>query len=531
MRIVRVSIAFLIILSTSISFTQDIKGEKRTYTLDELRDIFSKFNSETSLVYYNNDAYGEEVDTTKFITEYNYVLTDRTLLQSLWNAYNSENDPQLKESYKRFYRELSSDIIWQNLRAYTDELYNLEASLDVYVNDETIAYRDVGNKIYLSDDRNYRKDLYDAMKPLTLRYFNPLLMTIVDRQRDICKELGFENYENYWQKMHNIDFNQLSSLLDEILKETDGLFKDILTKRAKETLNFEISEIKPYDRGQLFRLKGYDEYFKAENMLPFMKRLLLGLGIDLDSQKNITIDFKDIPEKSGRASTYMIKVPENIRVLGKPSAGIEDYTTLFHEMGHAQHYANCKEKYYEFKLLGDSGTTEGYAFLFDSLFMEPAFLIEEVGVPEDIAKKIMWRNLFTDLSSLRYYISLFNYERVLHKGGGDPIEFYRNIMEKNLLIPKTSEDAELGYLGANEDFYSVYYLEAWFLSAMLKDYLKSHYGERWYKNKEAGDFLKGLWSEGERFTTVEIAKKIGYDGLDIKPIIKLIKERYEFVTK
>jgi len=531
MRIVRIFIGFLIILSISLSFTQDIKGEKRTYTLDDLRDIFSQFNAETSLVYYNNDAYGEEVDTTKLITEYNYVLTDRILLKSLWNEYNNEKDLEIKESYKRFYRELSSDIIWENLRAYTDELYNLEASLDVYVDDEAIAYRDVGNKIYLSDDRNYRKDLYDATKPLTLRYFNPLLMTIIDKQRDICKELGFENYEDYWQKMHNMDFDNLSSQLDGILRDTNGIYKDMLIARVKETFDFDINEIKPYDRGQLFRLKGYDEYFRAEDMLPFMKKFLLGIGIDLDSEKNITIDFKDISEKSARASTYMIKVPEDIRVLGKPSAGIDDYTTLFHEMGHAQHYANCKEKYYEFKLLGDSGITEGYAFLFESLFMEPTFLIEEVGIPKDIAKKIIWRNLFTDLSSLRYYISLFNFERVLHKGVGDPVEFYRNIMVKNLLLPKTTEDAENSYLGANEDFYSIYYIEAWFLSAMLRDYLKSHYGERWYKNKDAGKFLIELWASGERYTSIEIAKKLGYDGLDIEPVIRTIKERYEFATK
>ncbi|MGQ9705842.1 MAG: hypothetical protein ACUVWP_02415 [bacterium] len=531
MRIIKVCIISIVLSLSSLSSTQMIEGEARSYSLDELRNIFAKFNAETSLVYYNNDAYGEEIDTTKFLSEYSYILTDRTLLQSLWNSYNTANDPELKESYMRFYKELSSDIIWQNLRSYTDEYYNLEASLEVYINDETIAIRDVGNKIYLSDDREYRKKLYEATKPLTIHYFNPLLQTIIERQREICKELGFNDYVDYWQKIHNIDFSYLSTILDRLLSETDEIFRDILYKRVEETFDFDISEIKPYDRGQLFRLKGYDDYFKANDMLQFIKRFLLGLGIDLDNQKNIKIDFDDIPEKSARASTYIIKVPEDIRVLGKPSAGIEDYTTLFHEMGHAQHYANCKERYYEFKLLGDGGITEGYAFLFDSLFMEPKFLIEEVGVPFEVAKKIIWRNLFTDLTLLRYYISLFNFERFLHKGDGDPVKFYRDIMVKNLLLPKTTEDAELGYLSANEDFYSVYYLEAWFLSAMLRDYLKSHYGERWYKNKGAGKFLIELWNSGERYNTVEIAKRLGYDGLDIETLIKTIKERYEFATK
>ena len=529
MKVFKVFFLTLTLLTSSISLSQQLEGENNTYTIEELRNIFQEFNEQVSLTYYRNDAYGEEIDTTRFTDEYNYILTDRTLLNSLWEGYMKESDPELKESYLRFYKELSTDIIWQNLRAYLDELYNLEASLEVYLDDTVIAYRDVGTEIYISDDRNYRRELYEAIRPATLKYINPLLRTIVDEQRKLCRELGFADYDDYWQNVHSLNFDEFSHITEQLLFETNTLFREMLEERVGETLkDLKIEDIKPYDRSQLFRIRGYDELFTKEKMLPTMKNFLLGLGINLENQKNINIDFSDIPEKGARASTYIIRVPSDIRVLGKPSAGIDDYAALFHEMGHAQHYANTKEPRYEFHLLGDGGLSECYAFLFEEMLMDPLFLTEEIGVSNAMAKQIVRRNLFSYLYSLRYYITLFNYERGLHQGVEDPVELYRELMETNLLLPRTREDAELGYLSANEDFYSVYYLEAWFASVMLRRYLEDNYGRRWYKNKKAGEFLMDLWATGERYSTRELIHKLGYNDFEVEPVINYIEQRYQF---
>ena len=72
-----------------------------------------------------------------------------------------------------------------------------------------------------------------------------------------------------------------------------------------------------------------------------------------------------------------ISIPDDIRVLVKPLGGAEDYESLFHEMGHAEHYAHVLATDYEFRVLGEDGVTETFAFLFENLFMDPKFLDKE----------------------------------------------------------------------------------------------------------------------------------------------------------
>ena len=53
--------------------------------------------------------------------------------------------------------------------------------------------------------------------------------------------------------------------------------------------------------------------------------------------------------------------------------GREDYAALFHEGGHAEHYANVDaELPFEFRHLGDNSVTESYAFLLEHLTEQPA---------------------------------------------------------------------------------------------------------------------------------------------------------------
>lgn len=51
-------------------------------------------------------------------------------------------------------------------------------------------------------------------------------------------------------------------------------------------------------------------------------------------------------------------------------------------------------------------------------------------------------------------------------------------------------------------------------------------GEAWFKSLKTGRILGGLWSKGQKYDVVELAQRIGYKGLDVKPLLSEIQEHF-----
>jgi len=68
-------------------------------------------------------------------------------------------------------------------------------------------------------------------------------------------------------------------------------------------------------------------------------------------------------------------------------------------------------------------------------------------------------------------------------------------------------------------FYSADYLRAWIRSAQLRAYLVRELGENWWRSAETGERLRALFAEGTRPSSEEIASRLGYQPLDIGPLL------------
>jgi hypothetical protein len=69
-------------------------------------------------------------------------------------------------------------------------------------------------------------------------------------------------------------------------------------------------------------------------------------------------------------------------------------------------------------------------------------------------------------------------------------------------------------------FYSADYLRAWVRSAQLKQYLRAEIGGDWWRNPKTGDPLRDLFREGTKPTSEEIAGRLGFDPLDMHPLLR-----------
>ncbi len=67
-------------------------------------------------------------------------------------------------------------------------------------------------------------------------------------------------------------------------------------------------------------------------------------------------------------------------------------------------------------------------------------------------------------------------------------------------------------------FYSADYLRAWIRAAQVRRHLRREVGHDWWRRKETGELLRGLFAEGTRPTSEQVAQRIGFDPLDTAPL-------------
>ena len=68
-------------------------------------------------------------------------------------------------------------------------------------------------------------------------------------------------------------------------------------------------------------------------------------------------------------------------------------------------------------------------------------------------------------------------------------------------------------------FYSADYLRAWIRAAQLRRHLIDTVGDDWWRSPETGEILEALFLEGTKPTSEEIAARIGFDPLDMHPLL------------
>jgi hypothetical protein len=270
----------------------------------------------------------------------------------------------------------------------------------------------------------------------------------------------------------------------------------------------------------LFRGSQFDPLFPQQSMMPTLTATLLGLGIDTAKRENLEVDTESRALKTPRAFCAPIRIPEEVKLVTKPIGGPDDYASLLHEAGHAEHFVHVDPALpFSYKRLGDNSVTEAYAFLFQYLLLNEAWLHRLLRI-KDSAEYLKLER-FRRLWFLRRYASKLLYEQKLHSQlEGAQLE-YVNILGGSLGVAIAPEN----YLADTDDaFYCAQYLRAWILEAQLRSWLERQFGPEWFASKEAGDYLASLWKQGQELRAEELAQEMGYEGLQPEYLIAELVE-------
>ncbi|TLZ50756.1 MAG: hypothetical protein E6K18_06620 [Methanobacteriota archaeon] len=166
------------------------------------------------------------------------------------------------------------------------------------------------------------------------------------------------------------------------LAQTEAVYVDTMDRMLKP-MGLTVETAEAHDINYLFRGKDFDSYFHKEEAVPVLRRTLKGLGFDLGRQTNIRLDVAERPSKSPRAFCSALAVPDDIILVLMPHGGHDDFSTILHEAGHAEHFGNTAKKLpFEYRYLGDNSVTEGWAFVLEYITLDPAWLRAHVGLED-----------------------------------------------------------------------------------------------------------------------------------------------------
>jgi oligoendopeptidase F len=461
-----------------------------------------------------------EMNISAIYEKYRHLFTKPLILEVKEKRKQAKGEEERKLRYLQEF--FVSGYLETVVKELSDKAETMQSKEEIKVDNEEIPFRLAAIKIANETDRNKRRKLFEA-RDKVIDKINPILKKRMQKLHDTSIELGYRNYMALFESAKKIDFQSLEKILLGFIDRTESLYVSLLDKALKDKIGVRLKDAERHDIAYFFRAKEYDNYFKKEKAVETLQATLANMGIRLDKQKNIAIDTEERPSKSPRAFCSGIKVPDEIKLVIMPHGGHDDYAALFHEAGHAEHYGSVNADLdIEYKRLGDNSVTETYAFLLEYLLANENWLKQHTPIKD--AKKYLDFLYLYKLFFVRRYGAKLSYEIKLHTS--ETLEGMDKLYETSLNKVLKFENGKNHYLVDHDDgFYSAQYLQAWIFEEQLRAMLKKKFGEEWFNNAESGKFLTKLWTDGQKYDVVELAKMIGYSGLDINPLLASIQKQ------
>jgi hypothetical protein len=404
-----------------------------------------------------------------------------------------------------------------------DALENAILAARVDFDGEALPLRAAQAKLALLDEYSEREELGRLTGDESAR-FNDERYDLMQAGERLDSELSGETdpiRRNEARKQ--IDLHELAKVLSEAASEQRQQFAPLRERWIERVLGPEADgEPSSYHVAYLRRMSPLADVYTKERCVPVCLDSLTDLGFDLAADGRIHLDLDDRPQKNPRACVIASDPPQVVHLITRAQGGLHDYQGFLHEAGHALHYAGCDPTLpYTFRRLSrDHALTEIYSFLLESVTREPGWHAEYFGLSADDAEDRAEATRFLDVLLFRRYAAKLEYELELWADFDHPAT-YASVYAERLRAATGFRYRSDAYLADMDDgFYSADYLRAWIRSAQLRSHLREGFGPDWWRTPAVGDFLRGLFAEGTRPSSEEIATRIGFEPLDTGPLVR-----------
>ncbi|HEY4770866.1 MAG TPA: hypothetical protein VIH51_09585 [Myxococcales bacterium] len=440
-------------------------------------------------------------------------------------------------------RTLAGEIVRLSTASFSDEYADVEAAATVTLpwKDKPVAYRDLQNLIAQEEDPDRRRQAFAAMNAVRVQKLNPILQRKEQAAQKAARETGFTDYVALSEDLRSVKLDPLLVAGVAYVKATDAVFRATLDRIAREELDTPREKLRVADLNRLWKAPRLSRYFDRELELRALQAFLGGIGLDLRTAAgtDVRVDDSLHPKKLPRAFVEPVNAPEDVRMSVKPVGGLDDYETLFHEAGHAVHFANATILPKELVTQGHSAPTEAFGEFFRHAFSDPRWLLRYRAflqaqgrpAPANPALAAIQRGLaLREMMYLRRYaFAKIAYELRLH---GRPLEqiapalallpapdqvkddlreLYRQLFSVAYAFELNPDEAQAFLTDVDETFYSADYARAFALAGMMHEGIRKRFGEDWYANSAVGKFLKEqLFAPGTALASEDVAERLGF---------------------
>jgi hypothetical protein len=547
--------------------------------LEALEKAFANSNKDFARAYYLfataklSDTYNSQEIYARYP-----ILSQEDTFRRLKTLYDQQPD---NEETKRLFTSVLGTYIGAQLAELSDAFQNIKNKLTVDTTGlglqldngteiRELLYEDVPEWLKKTTDKATRQALYDRMAQAYTQTLSQRFIDLFTVENKMLADLGYRDVIAFYERTSGHNLRKLGENGKRLIEETEDLYQERMSALYKKMTGLDFAtdatraDISFVLHGKSAELSVIDQHFPQSKLVPLARDTFDGLGLDFSSLatevnftdrvsyenevvrkteqaetagatlRRILLDIAGREGKRSRAYVYPAAVPSEIYLSVKPEGGLDDYSAFFHESGHAQHFAYENPKLsYAMALMGNNTTTETYAYLFQNLFMNRHWLIQQAGLTEQEAQTAVQKRALEDLYMMRRYASKMQFELALFDRVNDPGysledkgDLYARLLTRGCGF---RYDAEGWTRDVDAGFYVADYFTAWSLEAQLREYLCRHFGnpdsqgEDWYRNPKAGAFLKQLWADGN-ISQQDLSQRLGYnDPTDVGPLLRFMR--------
>jgi hypothetical protein len=403
-----------------------------------------------------------------------------------------------------------------------DELENRLLAARVTFKGEEMPLRNAQAKLAVLPEYADREEL-GAVQAHANASFNPDRLELLADTEELAGELsGIADAVERNAEEKGISLYELSAALQAASEQGTDAFGVLRDRWFEKLLGPERAEVpSSYHTSYMRRLSPLESTYTKDRATEICLATLTDLGFDLAAATNIKLDLDDRPQKAPRACVIASDPPKVVHLITRAQGGLHDYQAFLHEAGHALHYGGVDAKLpLTFRRLArDHALTEIYSYIVEAVSREPGWHAKYFGLSDAQAEENAEATVFLEALLFRRYEAKLRFElgfwTRFPDDGGTPAG-YEEFLTAATGIRYRSD----GYLSDMDGgFYSADYLRAWIRSAQLRRHLIDTIGEDWWQRRETGELLASLFREGTKPSSEDVAARIGYDPLDMTPLL------------
>jgi hypothetical protein len=512
---------FRAVATGAVPTPDDYEGSLRTYAFERAEEGRAVRVGEK-----------ERSEAAAIVAKYAHLFT-REQLDVLRAAEDAAPDDAEQERLYRLRKSCERGLLARDLVHMQDEVQNELLAIRIDFRGESMPLRNADAKLSVLDEYADREELGEIHADATATMNEKRLE--VGRAAEVMRtELtGIEDPVLRSEDEKGISLRQLA----EIVADGSALVEDRYFELRDRWLDRLLGSDRPatpssYHAAYVRRLSPLSETYPKERGIEVCLATLSDLGFDLAGDSSIRTDLEDRPQKSPRACVIASDPPSVVHLITRAQGGLPDYRSFLHEAGHALHYAGCDpELPYAFRALArDNALTEIYAFLIESLSREPGWHEHHFDLSPREAAENAEATLFLHAYLFRRYTAKLQYEldfwSRFPEDGGTSEGYADRLTDATGYVYRA--DGFVADMDAG--FYSADYLRAWIRSAQVRSYLMGEVGEDWWRDKTTGDLLRKLFWEGTQPSSEEVAGRLGFNPLDLRPLVSELKGETESLS-